>query len=692
LRKAERLVAGRQEPKRKTIFGRAYRTFQRRARAAWRAGFGRYVSLVTIPWRALTRSAEWGYGGVARVAGCVAGVCGSWAGRTLGILRATTLASCGIWFCISIMLKICIEANLARIQRREPDFQSVIQPIIGPFVGSTESTITIDPAKLSLVEFAKLMAVARAPGVYRALYPVAQVIAVACAVLTCVYGFSPLSQSVGQIIAGVLLAVAAYLIWDIGRIFLTFVLMFLFLPLILVAGVLGLAWAVAVSAFFLAILIALLLVMTAFAVAVLAVLAAVLTGVALTATLLFVPIVVGSIGFGAYLLGLVLLQCAALLAITLLRPGQYIWVVWRGIAYVCPSGGCSKWYRRFSVPAHICQTCGSAYSKLWPSFYGVLHHICEGKGGRCQRPLPTLDLLGRNQLNRVCVGCGEHFISPSAGKLPPVLVGIAGGTSAGKTTTMLMAIAQLTGRVPNAQTEAVAEIDTPDQRAIFEREWKRLSQGMTVAPTTGSVPDAFILRLDHGRQKSLLYLYDAPGEQYSRIDRFSRHQYLQHVKGLMLLVDPAGLPRFVAEAGRPAPEVQASATPLDDVARSTVAAVEKMVERGTSKRLPVPLAVVIAKADLDAVKRRVGDPAVRPPDGAACRDALLTWGAGPALQNLESNFAQLRYFACSALGRIAKAGENRPFEACGVLGPLLWVLETESATGVAGKAGERKRT
>jgi len=249
------------------------------------------------------------------------------------------------------------------------------------------------------------------------------------------------------------------------------------------------------------------------------------------------------------------------------------------------------------------------------------------------------------------------------------VVGIVGGTSVGKTTMMLMAIQQLMlmSRSRDQGASISAEIDTSDQRVIFDREWRRLEKGVTVAPTSGSVPDAFILRLKHHQRETLLYLYDAPGEQYSRIESFSQHQWLQSAHGLMLLVDPTSLPGFAADAGHPDLEDQPSKTPLDDVISSCVAAARKMKQQAT------PLAVVITKADVKGVRHRLGDISHISPD--ACVSALARWKADSATKNIARHFSNVCYFACSPLGRSPDGKNTAAFTPQGVLDPLVWILD-----------------
>ena len=60
-----------------------------------------------------------------------------------------------------------------------------------------------------------------------------------------------------------------------------------------------------------------------------------------------------------------------------------------------------------------------------------------------------------------------------------------------------------------------------------------------------------------------------------------------------------------------------------------------------------------------------------------CREALIEWGAGNDVQILEADFSRLRYFSCSALGRIPDQS-GQPFRAEQVLPALLWLLQAES--------------
>jgi hypothetical protein len=499
-----------------------------------------------------------------------------------------------------------------------------------------------------------------------------------------------LSSHVNGIVVLVAMGILTFLVLDLS-LFLSFVLMLLVVPVIAMIGLVGMAVIAVVSVVCLSALVATVVGMVAFALAALAVVLAVLSVVALVAAVLFVPILVGSVCFAIYLASLVVLQCLVLLATILLRPGQYVWLLWRGVNYVCPSGRCGTVISGMRVPAHFCRSCGSVYSNLWPSLYGVLYHSCEGKGGHCQERLPTLDILGRNRLSRACPrpDCGMPFVSRSAFRLPARVVAVVGGKSAGKTTMIHMAVQELLAGGAESAAPLSAQIDTPEQEKVFEDVWRgRLSRGERVVPTSGSVPDAYVLQVTHREgtraRRELVYLYDAPGEQFESIDSFSEHQYLRRVCGILLLVDPASLGGFRKKARGIPQEMGGSATPLGDVVGPMRTVVKKMVAADQASGLPV--AVVLTKADHPLVRERVGGVGSEATDGRTCRAALCEWGADAEVADLEAMFRGVRYFACSAQGRMYSDANPAPFAGQRVLEPLTWLLtgaglpQTQGAT------------
>jgi len=62
--------------------------------------------------------------------------------------------------------------------------------------------------------------------------------------------------------------------------------------------------------------------------------------------------------------------------------------------------------------------------------------------------------------------------------------------------------------------------------------------------------------------------------------------------------------------------------------------------------------------------------------------ALEQLGEKRSVQAVDLKFANVRYFACSSLGRTPDPGNTSPFEATGVVEPLLWLLGLEGPPGL----------
>ena len=99
--------------------------------------------------------------------------------------------------------------------------------------------------------------------------------------------------------------------------------------------------------------------------------------------------------FSVYFGVLLALTAGSLLLFLPLRGAQEAWLLYRRVTYRCPYDKCG-WR---GLPIHVCP-CGERYPDLLPSFYGIFHHTCRHEDGTKQK-LPTLDMLGRNRLQRL---------------------------------------------------------------------------------------------------------------------------------------------------------------------------------------------------------------------------------------------------------------------------------------------------
>ncbi len=61
------------------------------------------------------------------------------------------------------------------------------------------------------------------------------------------------------------------------------------------------------------------------------------------------------------------------------------------------------------------------------------------------------------------------------------------------------------------------------------------------------------------------------------------------------------------------------------------------------------------------------------------RDFLRNYGLGNFMRDVESQFAHVKYFSCSALGRLPTQADTRSFQPIRVLDPLVWLLVNAKA-------------
>jgi hypothetical protein len=385
---------------------------------------------------------------------------------------------------------------------------------------------------------------------------------------------------------------------------------------------------------------------------------------------------VSVLAFVSYLMVLCILTGLLFLVFVPMRALHWVWLIYRKIAYRCPYDACSY----SGLPVHVC-TCGQEYADLRPSFYGIFYHTCRHRDGDVK--LPTLNLLGRKRLVRLCGKCKYPLGHSSFGELSEIPILLVGGTNTGKSVFLRQAVRGLRDALATRFPGAQVALDSRTQEHRLQEDFNRLDKGQVLDKTTGDVVEAcgVALRLKKPRLHSLLYLYDPPGDDFSSMQRLGGKQSLHHLQGFFLLVDPfasPGLKRVGTAAD--APDLKVSQAPLSDVVRNLIVAVNQHLVAFPTQRCSVPIAVVINKVDalpagsapcLAALAAQNGAARV----GAPCRQTLEDLGEGPSLRNLELKFSTVEYFACSALGRAYDPREHTPFRPQGVEAPLIWLIE-----------------
>lgn len=398
-------------------------------------------------------------------------------------------------------------------------------------------------------------------------------------------------------------------------------------------------------------------------------------GIALAAVAVFIP----------YLLALCLLTLLSLAVFLPMRFVHWLWLQKYRITYKCPYDDCP---RRRLMPIHVCE-CGTEYDDLKPSFYGIFHHVC--RHGTVNHKLPTVDFLGRNKLPRMCGGCGRPLLHSSLGQLREWPIFVMGGPNVGKTVFLTQAIRRVS-EILSANAGASVRLDSEQQQREHAEQVRLLNTGQRLAKTA-EVMTAYGLAVRIPKRLSaLVYLFDKQGEYFEKMHDFGKMQGIQGLNGILLLVDPFSLPALDEYATRMSGQLQPSKAPFHTVASNLILAVEQMLPDSPSKRCDVPLAVVLSKADafpLSGYSFLTGLVASdhANPEGlhSRCREALCKLGAADSVRLLEQKFKNVRYFACSAMGRMPDLRDTSPFQPDGVEQPLLWLLfrAAPSSAGLA---------
>jgi len=305
---------------------------------------------------------------------------------------------------------------------------------------------------------------------------------------------------------------------------------------------------------------------------------------------------------------------------------------------------------------------------------------------------------------RLCPNC--HSTLPANFTSSSPVFGIVGVRGSGKTVLLSVLAAELTSAVAR---RFGASIDTVGNSALLGR-LRSVRQSLepggdgnlpaqtaafTKADTVPAVFEWQMTRqrrgLGNGTDSTILSFYDTSGEDLATLDRAREQHYLAATDGLILLLDPFGLPenRDTALARGVDPEN------LNDTPMQVLSAVTGMLceadRLGPNKKIKRPLAVVLAKIDAFFAEVDPDHPIRRLPENRPVFDeresldlhhhveALVErWGGDDVLRHLRFNYTSHRFFVASALGAepdYASARVNgRGLRPHRVAEPLLWLM------------------
>lgn len=348
----------------------------------------------------------------------------------------------------------------------------------------------------------------------------------------------------------------------------------------------------------------------------------------------------------------------------------------RRTAYECPHD-----HERFPLPVYVCPGCGAEHRQLVPGRWGIFRRECACE----QVSLPTTVIGGRQRVPQKCPS--GHPMSGLIGFAETLRIALVAGPRAGKTTYLAGAMLEFEEM---AAEKRLAVNVLEESSGAYAEVVGRLRSGRLPEKTQISGNPALVTEVQGDNRSRVLYAYDVAGESYQSSDDVRSLRFLEVPSGLILLVDPFSIPRVAEEHAEELDAAQDAVRPSPEepirVFERTVAA---LIESGADVK-DIPVAVAIGKTDAFGIGTEIEGMRA-----AAGEEAPRAWleakGGGNFTRAIEGEFKQVRWFACSALGRVPTGEDQRPFEPEGATAPLLWLLAKRGVVP-ASRAFEPSRT
>ncbi len=419
--------------------------------------------------------------------------------------------------------------------------------------------------------------------------------------------------------------------------------------------------------------------------------------------LVIVFLVVGLIGLAAaialnlafvlvYALFILLSILANVLTMVVVRLIEQLILTVRGFANHCPHREC---YARFTLPVYACSVCNARHQSLVPSAYGIFKRRCACNQAR----LPTTYLMGRQKLDSFCPHCDRRLEGEDP-RFRPMLLPVIAGRSAGKTVFQVSLLIQLLKRQERNKC-TLAFVVTDDQYE-YETASQMFNQGRILSQTLDRIPKALQLNYMANGRKLRIHMYDAAGEAYEMEEGVQQLTFLEHCHGLLLLIDPFSIEavrqRFANELRTYPGDATPSDAQPDEVYSRLIEFLQQQHVRSGTRKIKIPLALVVTKRDAFHLDRELGVVALREAQrreyqqaqqeqreartldpSAVVRQWLCDHNLEGLIHNIEGQFVQCRYFSCSALGRMPSRQAGQPFSPRDVEAPFDWLIEVKHA-------------
>lgn len=339
---------------------------------------------------------------------------------------------------------------------------------------------------------------------------------------------------------------------------------------------------------------------------------------------------------------------------------------------------CPTCHSRFLIPTFMCPDCGAIHKKLVPGPYGIWKHKCT-----CGKKIPATFLNGRSKLDAFCPDCGSPLVASDA---RPIVFQLIGGSKAGKTVYLSAFFHKYLQKLSNNRN---LEFSIADQYRPYFDELEEWYNGVDCPATAQLNSQMYPLLIDSTLGvKRQFSIYDIAGEMFDGFtaDSEVQQQQFHYCDGLLFLIDPfssGDLRTNKINAGEDVSDFSDMA--VEDVATNFINYLIRTGHAKANSRCTIPIAIIIAKADIKEVKRAIGPAKINSifrnnteqygtyenARDSVCRQFLMDIGLSATVDNLETQFSNLHYFPVSAMGHSA---DGTPYEPWGVIEAVEWML------------------
>ena len=345
------------------------------------------------------------------------------------------------------------------------------------------------------------------------------------------------------------------------------------------------------------------------------------------------------------------------------------------ISNVCPY--CQY---KFDLPTYLCPTCGIKHTRLIPSKYGILKRKCL-----CGTKLPTTFFNGRQKLEGICPKCDCSLKDKeTGGEQIEVCIPVIGGSSAGKTCFINMAILQLEQGVASRLGYNFKYVPNG------LNEYTDIVRGMK----RGCLPEKtsemrlkyyqFYLTYKGSRLKKLVSICDVGGEIYQDQSLIGNQIGFRYADGFIIVVDPLSIIKYRSELqGKVDISTYGMSTEvIDDILSRLIITLENLHAASSKTKFKTRVAIVFTKCDIPGLDEQIGEKAVdlyvgdhnvsrEQASNILCEDFLQRYDESNFVNIIKSKFNTVQYFTCSSLGN----QDGKKFKSTGVEAPIIWLLK-----------------